>query len=131
MENVDKKRVFIALILGIGVLGMGGWWAKDKLSALLEQKQAMESVGVQESGSVAGLEKDRLVLEEQKKDLQKRIDEIKKDVSELKPEDIKKQAPVEKILSDLEEVKKKASESAEIFDIKGNICEEVKRRFCQ
>ena len=142
--QLDKKRIFIAAIL-FGLVGLGGFLAKDKVSQFLAQKQnvseeqtagagsSKEEAGGKEDeeGKIAGAAEEKLTLDAKKQDLQKQIDKIKETIAKLKPEDIKEQAPVQKILSDLDELSKKATESAKILDVKGNLCEEAKRRFCE
>lgn len=143
-SEIDKKRVFIALLIFIVLVGAGGFWAKNNVPKFLAQKQiediahtgsAEERLGSSDEGTktgeVAGSSEQRFTVEDTKQDLQKQIDEIKDTIAKLKPEDIKEQAPVQKILGDLDELAKKASESAKIFDVKGNICEEAKKRFCE
>ena len=122
---IDKKRVFIAvLFLGI-LLGIGVVWAKDALPRFLDEQEKKTEMRSKEAGRVAGETDVNFDL------LQEQIDEIKKNVAQLKAEDLAKQKPVQKILDDLEELKAKASESAKTLDVKGNLCEEAKKRFCQ
>lgn len=121
-QTIDKKRLFIAIVIITFLIGIGGVWAKNNLP---KQNSAPAS------GQVEGIKDKALGIEEQKQEIQKKIEEIKGDIVSLKPEDIKEQEPVKKILSDLDELKDKATESAKIFDIKGNLCEEAKKRFCE
>lgn len=125
---IDKKKVFIALFALFIIMGIGIVWGKDAIPHFLAEKKTeiQKSGEKNSSGEVAGEQIDR-----QKEELQKQIEEIKVNITRLKPEDIKEQAPVQKILGDLDDLSKKASESAKIFDVKGNLCEEAKKRFCQ
>ena len=110
-------------------MGVGAVWAKEALPNFLAEKNTQlqqKTAEKNSSGQVAGEQ-----IDEQKEELQKQIQEIKTNVTNLKPEDIKQQAPVQKILGDLDELAKKASESAKILDVKGNLCEEAKKRFCE
>mgnify|MGYP001584236225 CR=1 FL=1 len=60
---------------------------------------------------------------------EQKIDTIKKDLTNLKPEDVVKQEPVQKILKDLESLK--ASTEKQVTDATKNaICEQAKRIFC-
>src|SRR3989338_6679164 len=125
--SIDKKRVAIALVGLAVLLGVGAVWAKEALPNFLAEKNTQlqqKTAEKNSSGQVAGEQ-----IDEQKEELQKQIQEIKTNVTNLKPEDIKQQAPVQKILGDLDELAKKASESAKILDVKGNLCEEAKKRF--
>jgi len=127
--SIDKKRVAIALVGLAVLLGVGAVWAKEALPNFLAEKNTQlqqKTAEKNSSGQVAGEQ-----IDEQKEELQKQIQEIKTNVTNLKPEDIKQQAPVQKILGDLDELAKKASESAKILDVKGNLCEEAKKRFCE
>lgn len=144
-SELDSKRIFIALLIFTVLVGLGGFWAKNNVPKFLAQKQdspqkeQSEGSGVSkeetdgnedDKGRVAGASEENLTLEAKKQDLQKQIDEIKDTITKLRPEDIKEQAPVQKILADLDDLSKKATESAKVFDVKGNLCEEVKKRFC-
>lgn len=120
--QIDKKRLFIAIVIITFLIGAGGVWAKNNLP---KQNSAPAS------GQVEGIKDATPGIEEQKQEIQKKIEEIKGDIVSLKPEDIKEQEPIKKILSDLDELKDKATESAKIFDVKGNLCEEAKKRFCE
>lgn len=125
--EIDKKRVFIAVIVLVIVTGVGAVWVKEAIPKFLAEKKAeMQNPQQNSSGQVAGEQ-----IDQQKEELQKQIEEIKVNITKLKPEDIKEQAPVQKILSDLDDLAKKASESAKVFDVKGNLCEEAKKRFCE
>lgn len=132
--ELDKRRIFIAVLILGAIVGLGGFLAKDKIPQFLAQKQKEITTSPQnenEAGEVAGISEERIQFEDQKQEVQKQIDEIKESITKLKPEDIKEQAQVKKILSDLDDLSKKATESAKVFDVKGNLCEEAKRRFCQ
>lgn len=120
--QIDKKRLFIAIAIIVIFISASGIWAKNNLP---KQNSAPAA------GQVEGIKDATVGIEEQKQEIQKKIEEIKGDIISLKPEDIKEQEPVKKILSDLDELKDKATESAKIFDIKGNLCEEAKKRFCE
>ena len=122
---IDKKRVFVAILIVGAIVGLGFMWTKNALPRILSQQEKKAQEQLDEVGQVAGETDVNL------NGLQNQIDKIKKDVSELKAEDLVIQKPVQKILDDLEALRKKASESAKIFDVKGNLCEEAKRRFCQ
>lgn len=122
---INKKRVFVAILfLGI-LLALGVVWVKDALPRFLAEQEKRTEMRSKEAGRVAGETDVNFDI------LQEQIDRIKRDVSDLKPEDLAKQRSVQKIIDDLETLKQKASESAEIFDIKGNLCEEAKKKFCQ
>lgn len=125
---IDKKRVLIALVLITALVGLGVFWGKDNLTKTLSKFQVRK-----DAGKVAGekVELKSPALGESRQAFQKQVDEIKKNITQLKPEDIAKQGPVEKILHDLDDLKQKATESADILDVKGNLCEEAKKRFCQ
>lgn len=124
-REIDKKRVLIAvLMLGV-LLGIGLMWGKVALPRFLaKQEKRMEEQAIK-SGEVAGQTDINFG------ELQNQVDEIKKDVISIKVEDVKEQGAVKKIINDLDELIKKATESARIFDVKGNLCEEAKRRFCE
>lgn len=130
-EVIDKKRVFIALLLFAVILGGAVFWGKETGPRLTQRFKDITAVRQQNAGEVAGSSDTKAEFKEQRQELQNKIDEIKTGVTKLKPEDIKEQVPVKKILSDLDDLAKQASESTKFLDIKGNICEEAKRRFCQ
>ncbi|GEM_PF-4583802 len=129
-HTIDKKRVFIAIVIIAVFIGVGGVWAKNNLPKFLADN-AKKEILQKEGGKVEGLEDVRIEVDGQKREVAKQIDAIKENIINLKPEDIKEQEPVKKILSDLDELKDKATESAKIFNIKGNLCEEAKKRFCE
>lgn len=122
---IDKKRVLIGVIIFAVILGAGALWVKNTLPHFLAAQEKKLDEKTASQGQVAG-EADINV-----EGLQDQIDKIKNDVTKIKVEDVKEQEAVKKILNDLESLKEKATESAKVLDVKGNLCEEVKRRFCQ
>ena len=127
---IDKKRVFIGfLVLALVLTGIV-YWGKDALPQFKASVQKITTVKQNNGGEIAGASDAKEQLKAQREEVQGKIDEIKSSITSLKPEDIKNQGPVKKILSDLDDLEKQASASMKIFDIKGNICEEAKKRFC-
>lgn len=132
LQNLDKKRVLIALLILAITIGGSAVWAKNNLPKILSQKQTVSPhLPSNSEGEVSGSQDSRLEFDKQREDLQKQIEEIKKDIAKLKPEDIKEQEPVKKILNDLDDLRQKALDSTKVFDVKGNLCEEAKKRFCE
>lgn len=126
--EIDKKRVLIAIVLG-GFVATGIFvWMKNNPARIADMHVQKSSSS---SGEVAGATSSRISLSEKQEELQKQIDQIKENVTKLKLEDVKDQEVAKKILGDLDGVLKQASESAKVLDVKGNLCEEVKRRFCE
>ncbi|MBI2036530.1 hypothetical protein HYT17_02790 [Candidatus Microgenomates bacterium] len=129
--KINKRRLIIAILIFVVLAGAASLWAKNNLPKFLNQKLITNQDAVGKAGQVEGSKDVRTEVEEQKQEIQNKIEEIKGDITNLKPEDIKEQEPVKKILSDLDELKNKATESSKIFDIRGNLCEEAKKRFCE
>lgn len=130
-EVIDKKRLFIGVVLLAAVLSGTVVWGKETLPKFAERFKNATLVREKNIGEVAGTSDAKAGLEAQREEVQSKINEIKSSVTSLKPDDIKNQAPVQKILSDLDDLAKQASESTKFLDIKGNICEEAKKRFCE
>ena len=130
-DVIDKKRLFIGIVILTLVSGGIFVFGKKTLPKVTEEFKNATTAREKIEGEVAGISDPELNLEVQRKEVQNKIDEIKSSVTSLKPEDIKEQATVKKILSDLDDLAKQASESAKILDVKGNICEEAKKRFCE
>ena len=128
-ENIDKRRLLLGVALLLGVFAGAVFWAKDTVPRFLaERRHVLQETQSKQAGSVAGLSDVRSSLEE---DIQEQIGEIKKNIAEIKTEDLKDQEAVKKILKDLDGISQKASESAKVLDVKGNLCEEAKKRFCE
>ena len=124
-RDLDPKRLFVGLAILIVIAGAVSMWAKDNFPRYLAQQDKITEEKAKEIGSVAGEADVNL------DGLQTQVDEIKKDVIGIKVEDVKEQESVKKILRDLDELIKNASQSTKMFDVKGNLCEEAKKRFCE
>lgn len=126
LRDIDPKRFLIGIVVIGLVMGGLAFWAKDNLPRFLSaQQERLAQRQMEKPGIVAGESDINL------NGLQEQIDGIKKDVLQLKADDIKNQEPVQKILNDLDALARQASQSAKVFDVKGNVCEEVKKRFCE
>lgn len=129
--EIDKKKAFIGFLVVVLVLTGIVFWGKEALPKFAERFKNVTMVRERTQGEVAGSSDAKAGLQAQREEVQSKIDEIKESVTKLKPDDIKNEAPVKKILSDLDDLAKQASESTKFLDIKGNICEEAKKRFCE
>ena len=133
MENVrewDVKKIIISIVGVIVLLGVG---YGVKVHVL--DKQSQKVAKNDRKGEVAGEsifspeEKEELKTPISIKEIEQKVDEIKKDVSNLKPEDIIKQEPVQKILKDLENIKSSTQE--QLTDgAKETVCYQAKKIFC-
>lgn len=122
----DKKRVFVGLLATSLIVG-GGYLAKIHVLDKRSGEKRAEAKTSPDEGRVAGTnvaEEEELLLPS-KADLEKRIEIIKKEITELKPEDVAKQEPVKKIITDLENLKSGAEKG-----VKDAVCEEVKKLLC-
>lgn len=128
----DIKRIVIAIVASSALVGTG-YVAKVHFFDKQDKVEQKEVVKNQDKGEVAGEEssapKEEVVDTISGQEIQEKVDEIKKDVSNLKPEDIVKQEPVQKILKDLENIK--SSTQKELTDgAKDTVCEQAKKIFC-
>jgi len=124
--ELDKKRVLIGLIVAAIVLGGFVSWAKSNPPKVADIQSKKAPVST--PGAVAGVSDSKFDFADKQDDVKEHIDEIKTNITNLKPEDIAKQGPVQKILNDLDAVIKQATES---MNVQKNVCEEVKKRFCE
>ncbi|MBI1919191.1 hypothetical protein HYS29_01240 [Candidatus Microgenomates bacterium] len=116
----NKKRIGVAFLLVLLFIGTG-FFLKSKFAA------------GQDGGSVAGTSatREREVIKiPTEEDLENKIESIKKEIQELRPEDITKQEPVKKILSELEVLQASAT-SQVVGGTKDILCEEVKKLICK
>ena len=123
----DVKRIIVGIVSIVALVGLG-YAAKvyvwDKQDIARSEPQAEK-----EKGEVAGEEIEGEDIPS-KEEVQKKIDTIKRDISNLKPEDIAKQEPVQKILKDLETLKS-STEKQVTEGAKDAVCEQAKKVFCQ
>ena len=123
----DVKRIIVGIVAIAGLLGAG--YAVKVYDVLNKQQKPVENQSVskdsKEKGEVAGEEIN--IPEEQ---IKQKIDTIKKDVSNLKPEDIAKQEPVKKIVQDLENLKSSTQQQV-TEGAKDAVCDQAKKLFCQ
>lgn len=119
----DLRRLLIAFFLFLFIV-VGGYWAKVHV---LDKKAGRGGGSV--AGSVSS--KEEVLRLPSQQEVEKRVETIKKEIQELKPEDITRQVPVKKILQDLENLQSSAT-SQVVGGTKNAICEEVKKTLgCQ
>lgn len=126
----DKKRLLVGII--ILLLIVGGLYLTKTL--VLDQKFKRIVTQENNKGKVAGTtmeeEKEQEVIKlPSQEEFRGKIEDIKKEISTLTPEDIKNQEPVKKILQDLENLKASA-EAQMVSGAKNAVCEQAKRVFC-
>lgn len=127
----DIKKIIIGIVSVSTLLGVG---YAAKVYVLDKQKvEQNEVVQNKETGEVAGeqadLDEEETIDVITREDIQRKVDDIKEDVSNLKPEDVVKQEPVQKILKDLENLK--TSTQGQLTDsAKDTVCEQAKKIFC-
>lgn len=127
----DLKRIMIGAFAALVLVG-AGYVAKvyvlDKLSkneVSRQQNDETESV----AGESVSTPDDTSVDIISQKELGQKIDTIKKNITNLTPEDVAKQEPVKKILEDVESLKASA-EAQVVGGAKSAVCEQAKRIFC-
>lgn len=131
VRELDIKRIIVGIISIASLLGAG---YAAKIYVFDKQKvEQNEVVKNEEKGEVAGektgVEQYETTDTITKQEIQHKVDEIKKDVSNLKPDDIIKQEPVQKILKDLENIKTSTQEKL-TDNAKNTVCEQAKKIFC-
>lgn len=124
----DVKRIIVGIVSIVALVALGyavKVYVMDKQDIARSEQAPVEK----DEGEIAGeqTEGDEIVSKEE---VQKKIDSIKKEVSNLKPEDLIKQEPVQKILKDLENLKSSTQERV-TEDARDAICDQAKRIFCQ
>jgi hypothetical protein len=129
-REIDKKKVFLGLLV-LGALSAGLFFLGKGMFPNLADKLKSVTTKRDIQGDVSENPNVKATFDEQKNAMQNKIDDIKNSVTNLKPVDIKNQAPVQKIISDLNDLAKQATASVGFLDVKGNICEEAKKRFCE
>lgn len=123
MKNIPLVVATLILFILIVSVVSGSKSIMDKVA------QTSKVAGTS-SGQVAGDATSRVSLQSAQTDTIKKIDDLRYRVSHLKPEDIKDSESVSRIMQDLDELKKEASTSAESWNVRNNVCEQVKERFC-
>lgn len=126
--EIDKKRVFIGLIVLAVVLVATLIWTKNNPPKFANQSLQKQKEG---AGQVAGAADSNFNLSDKQEAVQKQVNDIKENITKLKVDDLKDQDTVKKILNDLDGLVQQASQSAKVLDVKGNLCEEIKKRFCE
>lgn len=124
----DVKRIIVGIVSIVALVGVG-YAAKVYVWDKQDIARSEQPPAKKEEGEVAGerAEGEDIVSKEE---VQKKIDTIKREISNLKPEDITKQEPVQKILKDLENLKSSTQEQV-TEGAKYALCEQAKKVFCQ
>lgn len=115
----DKKRILIGVLFLAFIIG-SAYFAKIYV---LDRKLSKGEI----AGTSIKEEKPTPLL--QKEDFGKNIETIKRNISELEPEDIIKQEPVKKIIQDLDNLKTSTQEQV-VGGAKNAVCEQAKKVFC-
>lgn len=128
----DIKRIIIGGLVVLLFVG-GGYGFKIYVLDKFHKGEArgQQSDGI---GSIAGertstTPDDTNIDVIPQKELEQKIDTIKKNISNLTPEDVVKQEPVKKILQDVENLKASA-EAQVVGGAKSAVCEQAKKIFC-
>lgn len=119
----DKKRILIAVMTLLLIASVLTYLAKTL---------ALGKKGTQmDEGRIAGtsVEEEKPITLPGKEDFEKRIETIKKEIIELKPQDLTQQESVKKIITELE-ILKKSTETQVVGGTKNAICEQAKSIFC-
>lgn len=123
----DKKRLVISAVLVTAFL-IGAYFAKI---LVFDKRETAHSSGAVAGTSADGeASDDEIIRPPSKEELEDRIKNIKKEVSELTPADIANQEPVKKILGDLESLKA-TTEAQVVNGAKTAVCEKAKEIFCK
>lgn len=120
----DKKRVLISVFIAALIITLA-YFAK----VLVLNKKEIKSPS--QVGKIAGVEtnEEKPITFPSKEEFVRQVETIKKEVYQLKPEDLTKQEPVQKIIIQLEDLK--ASTEAQIVGgAKDTVCEQAKKIFC-
>lgn len=116
----DKKRILVATTIILLIAGGAVYFAQN--SALGIKKN---------EGNVAGvtIQEEKPITLPPKEDLENSIENIKKEITELKPQNLAQQEHVQKIITELETIQKNV-ETQVVGGTKNVVCEEVKKVFC-
>lgn len=121
----DKQRIIIGLTL-LAVLFGVAYFAKIMVLDKREEAGKVAGTTVEEEQNLNDSE---IIRPPTLEELDEKTEKLKKDISELTPEDVAKQEPVKKIIQDLENLKNSTQEQI-VGGTKNAVCEEVKKIFC-
>lgn len=116
----DKKRILVATTIILLIAGGTIYFAKNSVSGIKKN-----------DGNVAGIatQEEKPITLPPKEDLENSIENIKKEIIELKPQNLSQQEQVKKIITEIETVQKNV-ETQVVGGTKNVVCEEVKKVFC-
>lgn len=118
----DKKRILIAMTVLLLIVAGVVYFAENFALGTKENQGYVAGTATQE-------EEEKPITLPQKEDFEKRIETIRKEIIELKPQDLTQQESVKKIITELE-ILKKSTETQVVGGTKDMICEQAKSIFC-
>lgn len=120
----DKQRIIIGITLLAVLVGVA-YFAK----IMVFDKREKTNFGEVRGTTVEEEKEEEIIRPPTLQEIEDRTEKLKKDISELTPEDVAKQEPVKKIIQDLENLKSSTQKQI-VGGTKDAVCEEVKKIFC-
>lgn len=120
----DKQKIIIGLTLIAALVGVA-YFAK----VMVFDRQEKANFGEVRGTTVEEEMEKEVIRPPSLSEIEEKTEKLKKDISELTPEDVAKQEPVKKIIQDLENLRDSTREQI-VGGTKNAVCEEVKKIFC-